>query len=54
MNNKAISLLVVDDDIRICEQLQERLEDNETTELLQTKPRYNSKKYCCPFCFPQS
>jgi two-component system response regulator (stage 0 sporulation protein A) len=29
MNNKAISLLVVDDDIRICELLQERLEDNE-------------------------
>jgi two-component system response regulator (stage 0 sporulation protein A) len=29
MNNKAISLLVVDDDIRICEQLQEQLESNE-------------------------
>lgn len=29
MSNKAISLLVVDDDIRICEQLQDQLEDNE-------------------------
>lgn len=29
MSNKAISLLVVDDDIRICEQLQEHLENHE-------------------------